>query len=102
MTLGGYTLAPGPEWTSAAVLWPLRAVARATDPGHVTVEYMHTERAGEPFQQVHLVCAQGGCDQSVACLIPDATRPGYTLDVAVIQAGVLKHIRQCHESLVTV
>lgn len=94
MTLGSYTIAPGPEWTSLAAQWPVRAVIRATEPGHLYVEKEHLERAGEPVHQVHLVC--GNCDQSVTCLSPDTAQPGYLTDAAKLQAGVLAHIRRSH------
>jgi hypothetical protein len=100
VTLGGYSLAPGPEWTSRAATWTLRAAVRQTEPGHVLTDYIHLDNGGRPYTQTHLVC--GECDQSVVCLIPDAGRPGYVLDVALIQAGVLRHIRECHGSIVTV
>jgi hypothetical protein len=100
VTLGGYSLAPGPEWTEQAFTWLIQAAVRQTEPGHVLTAARHLDRAGQPFTQVHLVCAE--CDQSVICLTPDLDRPGYVLDVALIQAGVLRHIRECHESIVTV
>lgn len=75
--------------------WPVRAVLRETEPGHLLAEKEHLERAGRPLSQVHLEC--GNCGQSVACLVPDTDRPGYLLDVAKLQAGVLAHIRQSHE-----
>lgn len=90
-----YTIAPGPEWTGLAAGWPVRLVTRETEPGHLWVEKEHLERDGRPVVQAHLVC--GNCDQSVICLAPDAGSPGYLLDVAQMQAGVLAHIRQCHE-----
>ena len=100
MTLGAYTLAPGPEWTAAAARWSLRAVVRDTEPGHVLTDVVHLDNDGQPFTQTHLVCAK--CDQSVVCLIPDSGQPGYLTDAAMIQAGVLRHIRVCHEADVTV
>ncbi len=88
MPLGGYTLAPGPEWTSLAATWPVRCVSRGTEPGH---------HLG-PRSQTHLVCQD--CGQSAYCLSPDATAPGYVVSVAEILAGVLAHIREAHPSRV--
>jgi hypothetical protein len=102
VTLGRYTLAPGKEWTDVAATWPVRAVSRQTEPGHFLVDKEHLERGGAPFTQTHLICLYQDCGQSVICLAPDITRPGYRLDVATIQAGVLAHIRVCHEKAVTV
>ena len=99
MTLGRYTLAPGPEWTDAAASWQVRAVSRETEPGHHLVDLGHLERDGRPLTQTHLTCAT--CGQSVACLAPDVDEPGYVLTVAQLQAGILRHIRECHEQAVT-
>lgn len=96
--LGGYTLAPGPEWTGPAATWPLRAVTRETEAGHLMVDKEHLERHGAPLVQVHLTCARDG--QSVVCLIPDTSQPGYLTSLSQIQAGILGHLRQCHDAQV--
>ena len=102
MTFGRYTLAPGKEWTDVAATWPVRVVSRETEPGHHLVQLGHLERGGEALTQIHLICLYHDCGQSVVCLAPDADLPGYRVDVATMQAGVLAHIRVCHEAAVTV
>jgi hypothetical protein len=102
MTFGRYTLAPGKEWTDVAATWPVRVVSRETEAGHHLVDLGHMERAGAPLTQIHLICLYLDCGQSVCCLAPDADQPGYRLDVATLTAGVLSHIRVCHEQAVTV
>lgn len=96
MTFGRYTLAPGPEWTGLAANWPVRYVIRLTDPSHWITEVVHTDLAGRPVAQAHLVCAQ--CDQSVWCLHPGSadTAYGYVVTSSQILAGILTHVRQHH------
>jgi hypothetical protein len=93
MTLSPYTLAPGEEWTGIAARWPVTYVSRETDPGHHWTEVTHL--GAPPATQAHLAC--GECGQSVTCLSPDVTRGAYTLNDETIRAGILRHIRQCHE-----
>ncbi len=83
---GAWTMHPDPLWTNAAAQWEGRWVTRETEPGHML---------GEGRRQWHLVC---GCGQSMYCAVPDAAAgEGYAVSPSIILAGVMDHIRKCHE-----
>ncbi len=88
---GAYPIGPAGELVAVAQAWPLRWVSRGTEPGHHYADLRGRARV----YQAHLVCAR--CDQSVACLSPDVDGAGYELSAGLIVAGVLAHVRQCHE-----
>ncbi len=94
---GAWTMHPDPVWTDAAANWPLRWVSRETEPTHLL---------GPSKPQWHLVCGDivktgRPCGQSVHCAVPDAdAEAGYMTTPAEILAGVMDHIRKCHETQV--
>lgn len=99
--LGGYTLAPGAEWTGRAATWPVVLVARHTEPGHHMTSPELNERAAAgqdgPRRQLHLCCARCDSRPSVFCLAPDARDPeGYRVTTADLLSGILAHIRRSH------
>jgi len=92
---GSVTIRPPDAYLDAAAKWPVILVSRETEPGHHHVEVSHLERAGLPLMQHHLCCMP--CGQSVAILSPDADGPGYAVNAGQIAAGVLAHLKTCHE-----
>jgi hypothetical protein len=96
VTFGAYTITPGPEWTDTAARWPLRWVTRETEAGHWHTDVVHPALAGQTVWQSHLTCSI--CGQSVACLSPDTSQGGYLITDEMIRAGVLRHIRQAHDT----
>ena len=99
MTPGGYTLAPGPEWTQAAANWPCELVARETEPGHFLTDIVPAVPRG-PLGQWHLCCAVCPGLPSVFCFAPDADKPGYRVAWGDVLAGILAHIRRSHQDVV--
>jgi len=86
---GGYTIAPGEEWTGLAAAWPVIVASRATEPGHLKGK----------VTQLHLCCAWCPDLPSVFCLNPDSSKPfGYRVAVKDMLAAVLAHIRRSHET----
>lgn len=94
VSLGAYPLDVHPAIEKAAARWPLRWVSRKTEDVH---EYIRL-RGLPAVYQAHLVCYE--CGQSVACLSPDVERGGYSITDETIRAGIVRHLRQCHEAQV--
>jgi hypothetical protein len=94
---GGYTIAPGEEWTGQAATWPVVLVPRETEAGHWLTDVVPA-KPQTPLVQLHLCCAKCDDHPSVFCLSPDAGRPGYRVMCADILAGILAHIRRSHET----
>jgi len=94
---GGYTLAPGEEWTDRAATWPVVVVLRGTEPGHFMTDIVPVESTG-PLTQAHLCCAECESNPSVFCLSPDVTAEGYRIMEADLRAGILAHIRRSHQT----
>lgn len=92
--LGGYALDVAPEIDKAAADWPIRWVTRETDAVH---EFTRL-RGLPPVRQALLVCQLDG--QAVACLSPDTAAGEYVVSDAIIRAGIVAHLRQCHEAAV--
>ncbi len=88
---GAYDLRPSPEDDARAAGWPLELVSRETEPGH----HYPAMRGQATVTAAHLICTVDG--QTVFCLAPDTARPGYVLTDEMIRAGVLRHLRECHE-----
>jgi len=99
VTPGGYTLAPGSEWTDAAATWQLVTVSRETEPGHFMTDIVPAVPQ-PPLTQIHLCCL--ACDglPSVFCLTPDVRSDGYVIEDSEIRAGILAHIRRSHGDVV--
>jgi hypothetical protein len=79
---------------AAARAWPVAVVSRETEATHL--QPGHTE--------THMVCREGGCDQSVFRLIPislDAAGApidhAWIISVQPILDSIAAHIRQCHD-----
>jgi len=96
---GGYTLAPGQEWTGTAARWPVILMSRETEPGHWQTHVVPAQPAG-PRTQWHLCCLRCPDRPSVFCLSPDASQPGYHVACADVMAGILGHIRRSHPDVV--
>lgn len=101
---GGYTLAPGAEWTDRAATWPAVVVSRETEPGHWLTSLEQGARpdraAAGKVAQLHLCCARCESRPSVLCLSPDAADEPYVVTVADMLAGMLAHIRASHPDVV--
>lgn len=96
---GGYTIAPGAEWTGPAAGWPVTLVARETDAGHWLTDVVPV-RPTAPRLQWHLCCVACPARPSVFCLSPDAAAESYRVTWADVLAGILSHIRVCHPDVV--
>ena len=72
----------------------VRFVSRETSPNHSRTTWDEKP----PAVQHHLVCDH--CDESVWCLSPDATGPGYVFVITSLLAQAGMHIRQCHEDMI--
>ena len=95
---GGYSLAPGAEWTDRAATWPVVVVPRETEPGHWLTDVVPAD-AGPPKVQLHLCCAECQGLPSVFCFIPDVEKAeSYRFMWADVLAGILGHIRRSHET----
>lgn len=97
---GGYTLAPGAEWTSQAATWPVTIVTRATEPGHFLTDVVPVPQR-PPLKQTHLVCVNCPDLPSVFCLDPGTDlNSAYTVTAADLLSGILAHIRRSHPEVV--
>jgi hypothetical protein len=79
---------------AAARAWPVSVIERETEATH--------DRPGQ--METHMVCREGGCDQSVFRLIPislDAAGApidqAWIISVQPILDSIAAHIRQCHD-----
>ena len=80
----------------AAFSLPVQLVSRETGPDHSRA----TLHGRPPAWQHHLVCRR--CRQSIACLSPDATLPGYVTTVGDLVAQATAHIRRSHEDMIPI
>ena len=96
---GGYTIAPGAEWTDHAATWPVAVVSRETEPGHFLTDIVPAKPTA-PRGQVHLCCTRCAEYPSVFCLNPGPGPVGYTITTADVLAGILAHIRRSHPDVV--
>lgn len=99
MRPGGYTLAPGDEWTSQASGWPVVVVSRETEPGHFLTDIVPVDPR-PPLTQLHVACLACPGFPSVFCLSPDTDRAAYMFTAADVLAGILAHIRRSHPDVV--
>jgi hypothetical protein len=75
---------PEPKLTGLNNGWPF-------SDGPMNWDIRHEIREG----QAHMVCAADG--QSVFCLAPDVSLPGFTWNLAGLKARVADHVLRCHD-----
>lgn len=92
---GDYQLSPPQAHQELAGSWPVYVDSRETDGPAMLADHLGPRETPGPVTQWHLCCWH--CDQSVLCLAPDAAAGSYQVSTAAMSAGVLSHIRQCHE-----
>lgn len=96
---GDYQLSPPQAHQDVAAGWPVYVNEIVTEGPVMLADAMGPRETPGPVFQLHARCAVD--NQSVLCLSPDTTGEAYQVTSEQLRAGVLAHIRQCHEDALT-